>query len=547
MNEEQTLGIGDLRGVLQRRFGVAAGIALAIFLVAIFVAAILPNKYTAAATLLVEPQTISKNLVEPGLAESDLNNRLHLMTMQILSRPRLSRVIDELGLFPEESEHMTREEVIELMRSRIGVEPVLPTLDTGDKRPQDFQINTFRLTYTADSPRTAAAVVNRLAQDFIDEHIRERVQISGDTSEFIERELQRLTSRMREIEAQTAQVKAENPGRLPEERDTNERLLERAIENLRSAQRDLAQARSDEGFYRQQATQAAAATPGASDVDPVQRVELLKIQLGQYRARGYTDKHPDIRITLQEIEDLEERIERGEASDEPIRSLAQQQADAEAQRAALRVAAAQADIERLQAQVEELEQRLAGTPRVEEQLAALENEYEGLSESFEDYSRKRFEALTQANMERSQKGEQFRLLESAIPPTSPSSPRRLIIVVTGLLLGVALGGGVGLVLESMDSSFHGSRDLQQKLGVPVLAEIPSILLDADRAAARRRQLRTAVGTAAVVLAVLVGSGAGYVYVNVLPRRGAGEGAAPEATEPAPAAPTAGIAPPGTGG
>ena len=66
------------------------------------------------------------------------------------------------------------------------------------------------------------------------------------------------------------------------------------------------------------------------------------------------------------------------------------------------------------------------------------------------------------------------------------------------MLGLALGGGVGVLLESADSSFHGARDLQAALRIPVLAEIPAILLEADRVALRRRHLRTALATAVVV-------------------------------------------------
>ena len=96
MTEEQGFRLGDLKSVVRRRLPVMAAMALAVFLLSVVIAAILPNLYTASATLLVEPQSISKKLVESGVAESDLNNRLHLMTMQILSRPRLSKIIDDL-------------------------------------------------------------------------------------------------------------------------------------------------------------------------------------------------------------------------------------------------------------------------------------------------------------------------------------------------------------------------------------------------------------------------------------------------------------------
>jgi uncharacterized protein involved in exopolysaccharide biosynthesis len=394
-------------------------------------------------------------------------------------------------------------------------------------------------------------VANRLANDFIDEHIKERVQISGDTSEFIEAELQRLQSRIREVEAATAQVKNDNPGRLPEDMAYNQRLLEDAVSNLRLAQRDLAESQSDEAFYRQQSLQASTISNNYDDANPARRRELLQLRLGEYRSKGYTDKHPDVISTQLEIDALGDRIASEGADREEPRTLPQQQAEAEMRRAQLRAQAAQQDIARLQGQIADIEGRVANTPRVEEQLAALSREYEALLRSVEEYGNKRLEASTAANMERRQKGEQFRVLDSAVPPPEASSPQRLVIVLIGLMLGLSLGGGVGLLLESGDRSFHVARDLQQRLRIPVLAEIPAILLDADRAARRRRRFRTALATAALVLVVLVGSGGGYFYVNVLPgiraAREAGEGASTPTPPPAPARPTAGDADSGARG
>ncbi|MCZ7618492.1 MAG: Wzz/FepE/Etk N-terminal domain-containing protein [Myxococcota bacterium] len=99
--EEQGIRLDDLKAALLRRGRLIAVVTLACGLLGIFIASVLPNKYQSFATLLVEPQSISKRLVDGGVEEEALMNRLHLMTMQILSRARLSRIIDELGLYPE--------------------------------------------------------------------------------------------------------------------------------------------------------------------------------------------------------------------------------------------------------------------------------------------------------------------------------------------------------------------------------------------------------------------------------------------------------------
>ncbi len=148
MDSEQGLQIGDLIGVLKRRARLVAGVAGGITLLALVVSAWLPNIYESKAVLLIEPQSISANLVEANLQETDLNSRLHLIQMQILSRARLSQVIGDLDVYPEESKTMPREEIIEMMREEVVVSPLLSELEAeAGIRNRDVQITTFLLSF----------------------------------------------------------------------------------------------------------------------------------------------------------------------------------------------------------------------------------------------------------------------------------------------------------------------------------------------------------------------------------------------------------------
>ena len=98
--DERGFSLSDVVGIFRRRLRLAVAVAGSIFLLSVVIAAVLRDEFTVWATILVEPQSISKKLVESGKEEADVINRLHLMTMQILSRARLSKVIDELKLYP---------------------------------------------------------------------------------------------------------------------------------------------------------------------------------------------------------------------------------------------------------------------------------------------------------------------------------------------------------------------------------------------------------------------------------------------------------------
>ena len=228
MNVEAGLQLSDLQGIIRRRLKLVLGVALLVSLAAYWLAMALPNEYESYATVLVEPQSVDPDLVEAGIPESDLNRRLFLMAAQILSRPRLSRLIDEFGLYKEESNYLVRDEVIDLMRGQIRVEPVTPELEQQQAAPRGgYEIDQFKIFYRNESPVLARDVAQELANDFIEEHISRRVQVSQKSVEFVEAELGRLAETIEKIEAQVGEFKAANAGRLPEDMVANQRLLER--------------------------------------------------------------------------------------------------------------------------------------------------------------------------------------------------------------------------------------------------------------------------------------------------------------------------------
>jgi len=518
MNVESGINLADSWSIARRRAQVMAATSIGIALIVYWIAMALPNKYESYATVLVTPQTVDPTLVAAGVPDSDLNNRLYLMSAEILSRGRLSKIIDDLGLYAGESQYMVREQIIDRMREGVGVQPVLTELNQGVKRRNEIEeISQFRISFTHRNATIAMQVAQRLSNDFIEQHIETRITLSQKSLEFIDDELARLAERIREVEARVAEVKNANPGRLPEDMTTTQRRLERLMTDMAFAQRSLSEAISDEGFFRSQINNAPV---GIGEMTPENRLKSLDLQIAEYRARGFTDKHPDVVKTKLEIATLKQAIALGEIEnadgDDRILSYSQQSAEAERQRATLRKASAEGEIARLQAAVDELQTQLAHTPAVAEVLDGLDREYRHLFDSYQDFSNRQLEAMVQAQLERRQLGEQFRVLESAFIAPEASSPNRLLIMILGSFFAIAVGLGVGVLRESMDSSLHSARQLQTAVSIPVLAAIPKILLEADLAALRRSRIRVSLGAAFVICFALVGGAANYLWVNGAP-------------------------------
>ena len=524
MTNEAGLQI-DLIGTLKRRAYIASVIAGVITLFVYWVAMALPNEYTASAVLLVEPQTVNGKLIEPGASGIDLNERLNLMTAQILSRTRLSKIIEELQLFEKESKSMTRQEIVDEMRSKISVRPVIPELTRGLRaRDKPIEINTFEVFFSASSAVTAAQVAQTLANDFIKNHIAARVESTQTSLEFIAAEESRLSTRIREIDSVLAEIKEENESSLPENLAATQRTMERDLSEMRYAQRQLDVARSDLSFWEHQFRTAQAlgqSLNGQDSLSPARRIQGLELQLKELVARGFTERHPDMISLKAELASnrrgvSEARAAKEENEDLVPQSFGEQNADAERQRSKLHVASLEQEVERISLHLDQLRAHVVATPRVAEKMEAFERQRVQLASSLKGFSSLRLEAAVQADLERRQLGERFRILESAYPPREISSPNRGLILILGLLFGLTIGVVVGLVAEGTDPSFHQERDLQSSIGIPVLAVIPSISFDEDLDRQRRSRSMRAMAMVGVTAFSLFGGFGTYVFVNGAP-------------------------------
>ena len=67
-----------------------------------------------------------------------------------------------------------------------------------------------------------------------------------------------------------------------------------------------------------------------------------------------------------------------------------------------------------------------------------------------------------------------RILSTASVPESPSSPRKMLNLIIGLMLGGVIGGAVALISELFDSKLESSEEIERTLGVHAIGTVPLI-------------------------------------------------------------------------
>src|SRR6202162_5259700 len=76
---------------------------------------VIPSTYRSGTLILVEQPSVPEKYVVSNI-DSDIQHQLDSITQQILSRTRLLRIIDSLGLYTKERKHKSPDDLVEIMR-----------------------------------------------------------------------------------------------------------------------------------------------------------------------------------------------------------------------------------------------------------------------------------------------------------------------------------------------------------------------------------------------------------------------------------------------
>jgi uncharacterized protein involved in exopolysaccharide biosynthesis len=210
----------------------------------------------------------------------------------------------------------------------------------------------------------------------------------------------------------------------------------------------------------------------------------MKAQLESLLSR-YTERHPDVirlkaRIKDQEKQDqanlqAETAAASGSSTEQSPPALLSPQYRTQYNAVLQEIGRLEVDIADTRRQISTYQNRVENTPKREQELLRLRRDYQNIQSTYDSLLERKLEAEIAVNMERKQKGEQFRILDPAKIPQKPVKPdmKKLFILIFGAGLGI--GGGIIFLLEYMDESFKRPEDIEEDLELPVLCSVPRII------------------------------------------------------------------------
>ena len=481
---EVEIDIGEIFRALRRRRWALGGCVLLITSVVLLVTFQLTPLYTATAEVLIDLR--DHNVVDLDSVLSGLSSDASTMESQIQvvrSHSLAIRVIETLhldrdpefnealrepgmgavlqawlrGLAPGEAEEASQEERLALEQTRL-IEALSEARKVSRVGRSSYVIS---IAFTSERAAKASRLANTLAEFYLVEQLEAKFDATERATNWLNERLGALAAEVEKSERLVEAYRSEHG--LVDSRGitVDEQQLVEINAQVILARADLAEKRARfrhvTGLLDSGAGVESVAEVLASTVvhDLRQRQAELAREQAELESR-YGDRHPrmiNIRAQRKDLElgvaaELQRIVANLENEVVVVRSRAQ-------------------SLER--SLTEAQHQRSVGeTARIrlrELNRHAIANRT--LYESF----------LGRFNETREQQGIQqadARIISAATVPVEPSYPRKGLFAAAGFLASLIVGAGVVVLLERLDNGFHNSRELEDALGLPLLASIPEL-------------------------------------------------------------------------
>lgn len=483
---------------------------------------VMPSTYRSETTILVQQPSMPKDYVTPNVSD-DLQARLQSLTQQILSRTRLIHIIESMNLYQKERKRLSPDEVVEQMRKDIQVDLV----------KDQTKVTAFTVSYSARDPHVAQEVVSELTNLFISENLEVRQQLSEDTTQFLQNQLQEASKSLADQEEKIRQFKAEHVNDLPDQVQSNLAVLSGLQSQMANEQDSLNRAKQQSVYlqslisqYRSmQSTHTTTADGGTVMGLPAidQQLDKLKAQLTDLQSR-YTDKHPDVRKLKDEIaqtEQLRAKLladQKNSSSSDPNTAVEADPrqgaaiADLQSQLKAnqIEISNRERTIAGLEAKVNQYQGRLNDEPVREQQLADLSRGYEQSKANYDDLLKKKNSSELATNLERRQQGEHFQVLDPPSLPQKPDFPNRLKFAGAAFGVGLALGIVVAGAAEFLDGRLYSETAIEKLLPVDIISEIPPIKTTEELRVERKGNWLALAATGMIGVVILFGSAVSFL-------------------------------------
>lgn len=434
--------------ILIARWRIATWTLFATVATALLVSLLLPSKYTASTSLVVDvksPDPIAGLAMPAMLGPAYMATQIDIIKSDRVAQ-RVVRMlkVDQIQKIQDDWKEATEGKIpLEVwMANRLQL-----ALDVKPSR----ESNVITIDYKGAEPGFAAALANAFAQAYIDTTIELKVEPARQYAAWFEQQSRALRERLEKAKARLSEYQLQQ-GIVA----TDDRLnYENQKLNELQSQLVLAETQSADSQSKQKS--------GGGDtlIDVMQNPVVVQLKSDIARLEGRLSEvsgnlgknHPQYKRMETEIMSLRQQLET--ETRKISASISTSGRVGKERQGELRAA------------IESHKKRILELKGGRDAVSVLQQEVDSAQRSFDAINQR----AAQTSLESATTQTNVAVLTPASPPLEASSPRVLLNTLVAVFLGTLLGVGAALMLELLDRRVRSAEDLELTLELPVLAEL----------------------------------------------------------------------------
>jgi polysaccharide chain length determinant protein (PEP-CTERM system associated) len=468
--------------ILVRRYLFIA-VALSCLSVIVFGSYLIPKKYEAQCTVLVERNIINALVKDLAITPS-LEERLRVLSLTMISRNLIMKVIKDLDLDINKSKGKPID--VELLVKDFQDGTKIKVVDKGGKGTDWFSV-----TYEDKDPKLARDYVNTLVNRYVEENLSAKKEESYDANKFLFDQRKFFKEKMDVAEDKIMEYR-KNQGiyiAVDEKMIVGEiKNAEGNLETLKYQRIELEAKKNMNAKQLKEEKPYTVALFGKSKGGTVnERILMLQDKFNELLLK-YTENYPEVIKVRAELEMLKKQALESKTPDENVTgnetemstlNPSYQKIKEELGKVDIELAALSAKEKHQRELIESKKEYLKNIPLEKKTLADLEREKDTYKQIDDALVLKLGQSEVSKQMEIQDKTETFRIIDPAILPTRPVSPNRVLIMLLGIAAGIGAGFGTVILLNHHDRSIKTVDELTKAFHIPVLAVIPQIVTEND--------------------------------------------------------------------
>jgi polysaccharide chain length determinant protein (PEP-CTERM system associated) len=474
-----------IHAIWTRRW-LALAVAWAIAVVGWLFVSQIPNSYESRARVFVQMQTILPSAV--GITAADQQKDVDTIRQTLTSAMNLEKVVRGTDLANTVSSDRDVADRVAGLQKAIKI-----------TAQQD---NLFEIVVTGSSPKVTRQIVQKLIDLFVEQNLAGDRDETTQSLGFLDSQLEQRQKQLQEAEAKRADFQNRYLGSLPGTGSLTDRMgASRA--QMAQVDSDLAAAQSSlAALSGQMAGTPQTVAGGATTAGPARaRLAAIQGQLGEARARGYTENHPDVialrsQLAAAQAAARSEPVSASGGANNPLYlSLKSMQADKQATVAALTMRKSQ-----LQSDLDQINAKLAGDPAVAAEQSQIENNYQVLKDQYSKLLADREAIKLRGQAQTQTDAIKFSVIDPPTSPRVPTAPNRPMLLTGALLAGIFGGIGAAFAMGQVQTTFATAGRLERATGMPVIGSVGEMVTRAQIAARRRKLVYFGGGAGALAAA-----------------------------------------------